>query len=146
MQDWWITQSKKPGWSWQVFRTSCFQNHNACIVGIRISPQSKCCVVCRHFVSAGPAILELWDHLGERWGGTWHWGNIITCFQIIVFIVPWSNCLLPLLPFEPVYTHQIGTVNTWFWSCRMGKGLVVFLCGLFTKCLKLNVLCYVNIL
>lgn len=25
----------------------------------RISPQSKCCVVCLHFVSAGPSILEL---------------------------------------------------------------------------------------
>ena len=106
MQDRWITQPKNPEWPWQVFRTSCIQDHHACIVGVRMSLQSKRCVVCLHFVSAGPAIPELWDHLEERWSGTWHWDNIM-CFQIIVVHVLRSNCLLPLLPFEPC------TVTRW---------------------------------
>ena len=100
VQDWWITQPKNPEWPWQVFRTSYIQDHHACIVGVRMSPQSKGCVVCLHFVSAEPVIPELWDHLGERWSGTWHWGNIM-CFQMIVVHVFPSNCVLPLLLFEP---------------------------------------------
>ena len=118
MLNWWIIQNEKPRWWWLVFRTSCVQYHSGCVVWVgylhRVSLVLSVCIL----YQVWSAFLELCDYIGKRWGGTWQWGNIVTCFQTMAFDVFWSNYLLPLLPLEPAYTHQIQTVNTWFWTRR----------------------------
>lgn len=55
----------------------------------------------------------------RKWYGT-HLGDIITCFQIIVFSVLWSNCLLPLLPLNPCMVARQGPVSSQSQTCRVG--------------------------
>lgn len=55
----------------------------------------------------------------RKWYGT-HLGDIITCFQIIVFSVLWSNCLLPLLPLNPCTVARQGPVSSQSQTCRVG--------------------------
>lgn len=113
----WNQEPKKQEWAWQVLGTCFVQSYSTslgigCLHRIHVVLSPFCISwTCHSRIMRPP-----WR---RKWCGT-HLGDIITCFQIIVFSVLWSNCLLPLLPLNPCTVARQGPVSSRSQTCRVG--------------------------